>query len=263
MNRLLAVTILSVITLAACDAAPAAPTPAGPAIPGANAATAVSAPTRKPQVDASTATPAPKPEQPESTQPETTQPEATEPGPTQSAFASRSGTAVARRATPTWRSMDATAEPSQTPDVQGELDTTDLESVVSWIASAIKDKDAARLASVIGPHGTAIYSYGISADPVGHNNSAEIVQALDAPLQSSSAACLGYDPLYGTQPDKALLLFTDLNIPWAELGVDDPGTNVTGFHLFSLDGQWELVFITPVPDYGMPAEDALSQCPDQ
>lgn len=141
------------------------------------------------------------------------------------------------------------------------LDKNDLSSVMQWMTSLMKDKEPMRINPLIGSSGTVFAPYAIGAQPKGSNNSNEIVKALETALRISEPVCIGYDPNFGTLPDKAIIYFQGVTFEESQVGVTNE--NVTGFQFFKLQDGWELIFITPIPEWGVPEQQSLTLCPGE
>ena len=152
-------------------------------------------------------------------------------------------------------------EPTPVPTAP-TLDKNDLLSVMQWMAYLMKHKEANKIGPLIGPLGTTFAGYAMGAIPKGYNNSDEITMIFERTLSISDPVCLGYDPNFGSQPDKAIIYFQGLSIEGTEVG-NISEEEVVGFQFFSLEDGWELIYITPIPERETPNPQSLTPCPNE
>lgn len=165
--------------------------------------------------------------------------------------------------TPTQAEPTASPVPTELPP-EPELpllDQSDLTSVMAWMNVLLKTRAAEEIDQVVGPQGTLFAPYAVGAFPPGYDNGLEIASELEKAFVGAEPACLGYDPNIGTAPDKAALFVQGLNFDWPALGLPAETTGVTTFQFFNLDGLWQLTFIVPMPDWGLPDFSTLQPCP--
>ncbi|MBE3143293.1 MAG: hypothetical protein IMZ61_05130 [Planctomycetes bacterium] len=146
------------------------------------------------------------------------------------------------------------------PSVQ--LDRSDFPSVVQWVSFSIGQNQPVMISDVIGQNGAQFWRYATGGVFLGHNNAEIIVTELKKGLINSSPQCLGYNPDFGTEPDKAIIVFKDINFDWSNLGFGENKSGIVGFQFFRMEQGWELVYITPIPVESWPGlKDTLTECP--
>ena len=165
--------------------------------------------------------------------------------------------------TPTELQPNASPTPTEMPPAPGlpPLDQSDLASVMAWMNALLMAQSAVDIDQVVGPQGALFAPYAVGAYPPGYDNGAEIAAELEKAFAGAQPACLGYDPDFGTAPDKAALYVQGLNFDWPSLGLPEDVTDITTFQFFNLDGSWQLIFIVPMPDWGLPDMTTLQPCP--
>jgi hypothetical protein len=132
---------------------------------------------------------------------------------------------------------------------------------MAWMNALLQTHAAVEIHRVVGLNGAAFAPYAVGAFPPGYDNGVEIAAELEGAFTGAQPHCLGYDPNFGTAPDKAALFVQGLNFDWPSLGLTDEGTGVTTFQFFNLDGLWQLTFIVPMPEWGLPDYSSLQKCP--
>ena len=165
--------------------------------------------------------------------------------------------------TPTQLQPTASPIPTEMPPAPGlpPLDQSDLASVMAWMNAFLMAQSAIDIDQVVGPQGALFAPYAVGAYPPGYDNGAEIAAELEKAFAGAQPACRGYDPNFGTAPDKAALYVQGLNFDWPSLGLPGDVTDITTFQFFNLDGSWQLTFIVPMPDWGLPDMSTLQPCP--
>jgi len=137
-----------------------------------------------------------------------------------------------------------------TETLEFSLDDSDFTSVARWVSFLVSHNEPNMIANVIGKTGTKFGYFGMGANPIGYNNSEVIVTELKKGLEGSSPKCLGYnDRDMGTLPDKAIIIFKGINFDWECLSMSKPENDTVGFQFYLSDEKWELIWITPMPDY--------------
>lgn len=165
--------------------------------------------------------------------------------------------------TPTQIRPTAEPPPTETPPEPGlpPLDQANMASVMAWMSALLETRSAAEIDQVVGPNGAQFAPYAVGANPPGYDNGAEIAAELEKAFAGAQPVCLGYDPNFGTAPDKTALYIQGLNFDWPSLGLPEENTAVTTFQFFNLEGNWQLTFIVPMPDWGLPDMSTLQPCP--
>lgn len=130
------------------------------------------------------------------------------------------------------------------------LDRLDFISVARWVSFSISHNQPDMIADVIGENGTRFLPFAIGAEPLGYNNAEIIINELRKGLVGSSPQCLGYnDKDWGSLHDKAIIIYRGINFDWVGLGMDEPENDMVGFQFYDYGGGWELIWITPMPDF--------------
>jgi hypothetical protein len=148
------------------------------------------------------------------------------------------------------------------PETLPVLDKSDFASVVQWLNYMMNHKKPEMITALVGSNGTRLLSYGVGADPLGYNNADEVFKILEESLVRSEPACHGYNPNFGSLPDKGIIYFRGINFNWQERGVSTDGVkdNMSGFQFYKQDQGWELTWITPIPEWAMPDSNSLLPC---
>lgn len=165
--------------------------------------------------------------------------------------------------TPTQPQPTTSPTPTEKPPAPGlpPLDPSDLASVMAWMNALLMARSAIDIDLVVGPQGALFAPYAVGAYPPGYDNGPEIAAELEKAFAGAQPVCLGYDPNFGTAPDKAALYVQGLNFDWPSLGLPEDVTDITTFQFFNLEGSWQLTFIVPMPDWGLPDMSSLQPCP--
>lgn len=143
-----------------------------------------------------------------------------------------------------------------------QLDRSDFLTIVQWVSFLIIHHQPEMISDVIGQNGAQFWPYAIGGKFLGYNNAEFIVKELENGLTNASPLCLGYDPDFGTQPDKGIIFFKEINFDWYNLGFGDEPSKIVSFLFFRMEQGWELVFISPVPDeFWLELKDTLRECP--
>jgi hypothetical protein len=141
-----------------------------------------------------------------------------------------------------------------------DLDKEKLESVVFWVNFMLRENKPGMAAKLVGSIGVKVAPYATSARSRGKNNAAEAVAIFKDALRGTTPECIGYDPKFGTQPDKAIIYVKGLSgehFPQeAPLGAND----IVGIQFFKIKGRWELVWLTPLSPAFMPPIEQLLPC---
>jgi hypothetical protein len=132
---------------------------------------------------------------------------------------------------------------------------------MAWMSALLETRSAADIDQLVGPNGALFVPYAVGANPPGYDNGAEIATELEKAFVGAQPVCLGYDPNFGTAPDKSALYIQGLNFDWSSLGLPEDVTDITTFQFFNLEGEWQLTFIVPMPDWGLPDLSTLQPCP--
>ena len=142
------------------------------------------------------------------------------------------------------------------------LDRADFVSVVQYVSYAIRNNQSEMFADLIGDSGVLFAPYAVGAAPPGYNNADEVVPELRQALEGAEPQCLGYNALFGTQPDKAMIVLSGLRIDWAGMGMTDLGNDLVTFQFWNLGGGWSLTFITNLySDFWVNMQLTLTACP--
>lgn len=141
-----------------------------------------------------------------------------------------------------------------------DLDKEKLESVVSWVNFMLRENKPGMAAKLIGSTGVRVVPYATSSRSRGKNNAAEAVAIFRDALRGATPECIGYDPKFGTQPDKAIIYIKGLSgehFPQdAPLGEGD----LVGIQFFKIKGRWELVWLTPLIPASVPPMERMLPC---
>lgn len=156
------------------------------------------------------------------------------------------------------------SRPLTTQRLLSPLARDDLSSVIEWVTYSVKYKEPSRLAPLIGQHGTGFAEFGTGVEFVGFDNSDLIVEELKKTLQDSEPICLGYNAVFGSRPDKAIIVFQGIDFDWPKLGLSGAqGSDTVAFQFFQFDESWEFVVITPIlTEEALKMTAPLVQCPD-
>ncbi|MCX6054298.1 MAG: hypothetical protein NTZ74_05160 [Chloroflexi bacterium] len=143
------------------------------------------------------------------------------------------------------------------------LDQSDFKSVVEWFSTSINKNQLNMITSIIGENGVEFMSFGQGAIPLGYNNSEEIITEIQKALNNSSPKCIGYnDTDFGSEPEKAIIIYSGVNFDWKKLGIDQSGNDTVGFQFYKNENVWDLIWITPIPDdYWADFNISLTNCP--
>lgn len=182
-----------------------------------------------------------------------------------------SPTALPPTSTVTWLPSPGLTIPVSTPTqmpspaptaMVGALVRGDLTAVMAHTRRAVENNQPAALADLIGAEGVTFAPFAVGANPPGYNNAAEIIAALTPALAAGHPACRGYNPTYGENPAKALVVFENLDLDWEALNLDPKDIVATGFIFYRRASGWELTFIVPLPDWAWETlETTLKPCP--
>jgi hypothetical protein len=143
-----------------------------------------------------------------------------------------------------------------------DVDRSDFQSVAQWISFSFGQAQPDMISDVIGQNGVQFWSYATGADFLGYNNAEFIITELRKGLTNTSPQCLGYNPDFGTQPDKAIIFYKDINFDWSNLGFEENKSDIVGFQFFRMEQGWELVYITPIPvEFWPELREPLIECP--
>jgi len=142
-----------------------------------------------------------------------------------------------------------------------DLDTKKFESVAAWVSYMLRENKPEMASRVVGSKGTRIVPYATTATPLGKNNANEVVAIFRKALKGSTPQCLGYDPKFGTLPDKAIIYVKGLPIE-APKEVTVGAGDVVGIQFFRIEGQWQLVWLTPIAPMFVPSTERLLSCPN-
>lgn len=138
----------------------------------------------------------------------------------------------------------------------------DLLAVAQVIVTAIETDQPELLRSLIGEEGVAPGGFAQGVDLKGYNNADEIVSAFDAALNQSTPVCEGFVPNAGSLPDKATLVYRDLEFDWRRFGLSGTSSGGMTLTLFNLPEGWRLIYITPFDfESGLPILGPLQGCP--
>ncbi len=146
-----------------------------------------------------------------------------------------------------------------------QLDREDFQSVLRWVSFAILQNQPEMIAEVIGNQGVQFLPYATGGEFLGYNNAEQVVGELKKGLENSALQCLGYNPDFGSQPEKAVIYFDGINLNWNDLTGYGVGIEsaMTAFQFFRMDQGWELVYMTPVPEEIQPnLKETLFACPE-
>ncbi|HSL30040.1 MAG TPA: hypothetical protein VK900_12635 [Anaerolineales bacterium] len=139
----------------------------------------------------------------------------------------------------------------------------DLLAAVQIVVNAVETNQAERLRALIGDEGVAPGGFAQGVDLKGYNNADEIVAAFEDALDRSNPICEGYVTYMGALPDKAILVYREVEIDWSRFGFGDnsPDHAIT-LQLFNLPEGWRLVHITPLDlGWGLAHLGPLNDCP--
>lgn len=144
-----------------------------------------------------------------------------------------------------------------------EFDPGDLTSVLEWLNYAIYSNQPALVADMIGEHGLVFAPYAVGVNLPGRNNREEVLPEIEKGLQNADPVCLGYDPLFGRGPDKAIMVFQGLNFDWPAVGLAASPEDAVALQFFRYEQSWELVLVVPLSlDWELPIlSNQLQPCP--
>ena len=138
----------------------------------------------------------------------------------------------------------------------------DLLAAAQIVVTAIETNQPEMLGSFIGEEGVAPGGFAQGVDLKGYNNADEIVAAFDDALNQSTPICEGFVPNAGSLPDKATLVYRDLEFDWRRFGLSGTSSGGMTLTLFKLPEGWRLIYITPFDfESGLPILGPLQECP--
>ena len=138
----------------------------------------------------------------------------------------------------------------------------DLIKSLQTVVTAIKTNQPEALRSLIGEEGVSITGFAQGAEFKGENNADEIIAAFDQALEQSTPVCEGFVTFLGALPDKAILVYRDLELDWGQFGLSRTNSNGMTIQLFNMSDGWRLVFITPFYyEKDLPVLGTLQPCP--
>jgi len=151
-------------------------------------------------------------------------------------------------------------QPSPTPP---ESFPPSLAAAVLLLRDSLKEQDSTRIRPLIPARGVYfVLKWPAGRNPSGLRSPEFLAEVLDDALAASDPACLGLDPAFGTLPDRALVVFSDLPLDWRRVGSGDPSSDLVGFVLTRVHDRWEITSILRVIGRGQIDEVAhLQECP--
>jgi hypothetical protein len=139
-----------------------------------------------------------------------------------------------------------------------QFDQRDIKLVVRRVNDALTNKDAQLIGSLVSPKGASFVPIGTDTDLPNHQNRSEIVEIFRSALSTSQVSCLGYDPHFGTLPDKAIIYVQGLEFTSSPL---PERTGLWGLQFLKDEkGLWWFTWITPVAGIYIPEPKALLAC---
>jgi hypothetical protein len=154
------------------------------------------------------------------------------------------------------------ASTSTLPAVPTETTLANLLTAAQIIVTAIETNQPEMLRSLISEEGVAPGGFAQGVDLKGYNNADEIVEAFDEALDQSMPVCEGFVPNAGSLPDKATLVYRDVELDWSRFDLSGTSSGGITLTLFKQPKGWRLIYITPFDfEVDLPNLGPLQGCP--
>jgi len=132
--------------------------------------------------------------------------------------------------------------------VEPTAQTTEAERATIRLVQALLKKDLHIIESLVADSGVSFpRKWPAGIDPAQIVSAATASQFLAQALTAADPSCVGYNPAFGAEPTRALIVTSGLRNHWAAVGLTEPESDLVGLVLTqSSPNEWLLTQIMQV-----------------